>query len=180
MSIIIKPLSMSEDEINSLEKIEGPWKKNVKKAHIEMYHMQRPSEDDIRAFEVNVGELPKDYREFLMEFNGGTPFPNIVVTADDELVINFFLPLKYPNGYQDHLFRYIEDYAERIPRGMIPIASSGGGDLVLIHVGNSEDQKVYYWSHEMESESDASDYYENVEVIAGSFTEILNSLRELE
>lgn len=174
MNTVIKPFGMSEDEMHATEKVNGPWKKSIRKVYLEMYRLQKPDEADIAVLEAEFGKLPLEYRDFLRNFNGGVPVPNVVATKDNERVINFFFPIKYPKNYPGGFYACAEDYAMRIPDGMLPIASSGGGDLILIQSGEENHGKVYYWDHELESESDASNYYDNVELLAASFNELLN------
>ena len=141
-----------------------------------MYDAPVPTEEDLSELEILVGTLPAEYRSFLAKHNGGEPEPNILVTPDNELVINYFLPLNAPRGYYACLYRYREVYEGRVPRGMLPIASAGGGDLILIQLVGPDQGKIYYWDHELECEADAFDYYENIELLAGSFNELLDRL----
>lgn len=180
MTAIIKPLGMSEEEITEIEKSEGQWKKSERKLFLDMYHTPRPSESDLAEFETVFGELPSEYRNFLKSFNGGVPEPNTFVTKDNELVINYFFPLKYPKNYPDGIYEVLENYAARIPKGMIPIASGGGGDLVLIKLDGGDRGKLYYWYHELESEADASSYYENIELLAATLNDFISLLCEVE
>jgi hypothetical protein len=177
MTAIIKKLGMSKEEIEYSENTEGKMKSQLKMRLLEMYNSPVPSDADIHELELATGKLPPEYTSFLKKYNGGIPIPNTIITHDNELVINFFLPIKSPAGYPDSLQSYISKYTNRIPSGMLPIASAGGGDLVLIE---KKSGKIYYWKHELEAEGSGLYYFDNVELLSSSIDELMEIFQEID
>jgi hypothetical protein len=180
MTVTINPLGISDEQIDRLEQTQGKWKKHLRRMHVEMYHMAAPDEADVKRLEDSVGVIPEDYKAFLQTYNGGMPAPNIVITKTNELVVNFFFPLKSPCDYPDNLWKIRTTCASRIPCEMLAIASGGSGDLVLLNLHSTAFGKIYYWNHDWESETDAETYFDNIELIADSFTQLLNAFRDLD
>jgi hypothetical protein len=180
MTTIIKRLGLPEDEIGENNGQIGKRSKKALSLLIKLHQMSPPSLEEIKALETIVGELPIEYKNFLQTYNGGVPSPNNVLTKNNERVVNYFFPIKYPHGYDDSIYHALDIYASRIPKTMIPIASAGGGDLVLIPLGDSNNCKIYYWSHDFESDEDGSNYYENIELIADSLNDLLTSFYDFD
>lgn len=179
MGAIIKRLGMSDEEVNALGPVEGKSRKRFVRMSQEIYHTPLPTDIDIDELEKRFGEFPVEYRKFLLRYNGGIPIPNTIVTNNNERVVNFFFPIKSPANYPEDFQVYWDEYGSRIPRGVLPIASAGGGDLILIVNNGINFGKVYYWDHNFESERDASNYFDNVELIADSFDLLLNSFCDI-
>jgi hypothetical protein len=131
-------------------------------------------------FERKCGvPLPADYREFLLEHNGGQP--------DTKNVVDFEHQGK-PNSSDVHFFYgihegenwasiewYLETGKGRLIEEGLPIAGdSGGNDYVLIVDGKRKGQ-IYFWDHERETTPPS---YENMSYVAPSFTAFCESLHE--
>lgn len=132
------------------------------------------TEQEIATFEQEYPiELPDEYREFLKQNNGGRP----ELDCFKDEVINYFLGvLDWPGSF-DSIQHMI---SQRYPVGMLPIASTGGGDLLLLGWKGEFKSKIYYWSHDWEAEGSGEYYFDNVEWIADSLTDFLTMLYELE
>ena len=48
---------------------------------------------------------------------------------------------------------------------MLPIASTGGGDHLLLGWRGEFKSKIYYWDHELESEGSGENYFENIKFV---------------
>ena len=137
--------------------------------------------ESISDFERKIGsKLPDDYKNFLLKYNGGQPCPNsfkFISNKDDGSSVDKFLSLgkeKYSN-----LLKYYNIYKDRIPSGFIPIAHDAGGNLILMGA-NSDNNKIYFWEHEMEvDEGDIPDM-SNVYLISQSFSAFINNFHEIE
>jgi hypothetical protein len=97
--------------------------------------------------------LPKDYAEFLGQFNGGRftrnvefAIPNPTEFVSGDLLMSFIGEPR--DGFEhDGLLWHVKDLSDRIPKGFIPIARCNGQDLVLLQLAaeNSAPAGVWYW-----------------------------------
>ena len=97
---------------------------------------------DLGALETLIGAaLPRDYRNFLHERDGGKPAPNTfsITAADNDAGVNEFMSVR-------QIGEELSLYGNRLPRGTIPIAYAEGGNLVLLWT----DGRVSFWDHELE------------------------------
>jgi len=173
-----KKLGLSDTELESLALAGNGFDKRTRKIYRLMYEAPNPTEEDIQKLEDLVGSVPEDYKEFLKNYNGGVPSATLLKTSSNERVINSFLALSAPSGFGDSIESHSKIYGERIPGKTIPIASAGSGDLILLNLDASNFGQILYWDHNFESDDeDASNYFENTEVVASSFSEFLSKLR---
>lgn len=172
--MLITQLGKSIEELQELERVEGKLKNRVKKNYLFLNNHQRLTVDELMEFECTHDlMLPAEYRDFLLKHNGGKPQLNIF---SDDRVINYFFAIK--TLLRDHyaIQWYMDMYQDRYPHGMLPIASAGGGDLILIGLSHDQASKIYYWNHHFEAEDHAEDYWDNITFIADSFSQFLNQL----
>lgn len=142
------------------------------------------SNEILKSLEMYWGfSLPKDYRGFLLRHNGGEPefdYFNFKEDKNDGSGVRFFLGI-YPDEYRN-LLQFLKDYKDRLPSNIFPIAYDSLGNLICISVKGPDRGKVYFWDHELEADSNQgeSPSYDNLTLIADSFDEFINSLREFE
>ena len=134
--------------------------------------MRGLADESLHRLETEVGSrLPEDYRAFLKEFNGGEPDPSgFVFYADDgpsDSSVRYFLTLD-PNATHYNVFDFLRRYADRIPKGVMPIACDSFGNLVIIDVGAKAFGSVYFWDHEKESMEEPT--WDSILQVAPSFT----------
>ena len=91
----------------------------------------------------------------------------------------------------DHLEGNIQQYYERIPDSIVPIADDNAGNLICMGIRGDREGKIFFWDHETEITArvmlgekeyesvSVDDYWENVSLIAESFFDFIKSL-ELE
>jgi len=94
------------------------------------------------ALETLIGAvLPRDYRNFLHERDGGEPAPNTfsIPAADNDAGVNEFMSVRQIGDELEPLW-------QSSSRGTIPIAYAEGGNLVLLWT----DGRVSFWDHELE------------------------------
>lgn len=123
--------------------------------------------------------LPKEYRNFLLDHNGGEPNLtcfNFRHNKNDGSDVRFFLGI-YPDKHNDLLY-HIKVFRKRIPKNLFPIAYDSFGNLICISVMTSDRGKIYFWDHEMEANTDDGEVpdYSNLTLIADSFEEFLEGL----
>ena len=125
-------------------------------------------------------KLPKDYRKFLLETNGGNPTKRYFLKkGTNELgEIRYFLGIipEYSKG----LLEKKAMFDGRIPSNTLTIGSNSGGNLILLSVKGPDYGKVYYWDHNWEAEDGQTPDYSNLTLIADSFEEFINSLKSEE
>ena len=119
-------------------------------------------------------KLPLDYRDFLLQFNGGIPRPNglrfescgITYTMDIHQFFGFNAEVDLESIYIAH--------TDRIPLELVPIAKDPGGDLVYIATTGEHLGSIYLWlrSEEWENGDDEASYRDLVKV-ADSFSNFL-------
>lgn len=135
-------------------------------------------------FEKVLGlTLPSEYRNHLLQHNGGQCSPNLFSFFEkgDKTTsrVDWFLAL-YEGDY-DNLKNYADMYKiaeKRMPDGFLPIAHDDGGNLVCIACRGEDFGKIYFWDHEKEVDYNSSDDsdYGNLYFIAPSFSDFLAGL----
>lgn len=136
------------------------------------------SEEALNQLEARIGSaLPDDYRRFMSEFNGGRPEPSgfEFATADgnSDSAIRYFLT--FDDGEERYTIQeFLDRYGDRIPQKLLPIACDSFGNLVLLDAGAKSAGAVCFWDHEKEGMDEPT--WDNITVVAPSFTEFLNAL----
>lgn len=133
---------------------------------------------EIRLFEQTYNvQLPKDYVEFLLNFNGG------VVTPDDNCGV--FVKYLKQNVHIDVLYGIdtgepqldlewrMQKYHDEILPDTVIIGDSHEHGLILL-ICSGEDTGVYYWDHTREFE--CSNDETNTYFIADTFTNFIKGL----
>jgi hypothetical protein len=104
------------------------------------------SEADLRAWEIQRRVfLPEAYRRFMLKFNGGRPEPasfNVPGWPGKRSLVGDFLQIR---AEPYNLDEYIDEYRDRLPNELIPIAHDPGGNAICIAVSGEHRGTVYYW-----------------------------------
>ena len=90
---------------------------------------------DVQAFETRWGlKLPGDYKEWLLECNGGVPDSQVIHTLSGEVFVSSLFHLD-PRGEAglDSELRRLGGHEARVP-----VALEGGGGIVFISVASGE------------------------------------------
>lgn len=134
----------------------------------------RFQEVGLSDFEVeNNIELPKDYRGFLLEFNGVEPTPN--GNRSPSTVVTYILGM-HNGGYYASLYKHIDMFKNRLPVSTFPIATDAFGNLFIMSVHPESYGHVYFGDHEGEPEYQDDRYVDNCSFVAYSFSEFINNL----
>lgn len=135
------------------------------------------SEDIVEAVAQGlVIKLPKSYKKFLVEVNGGIPKNSGFRFKDDSngsLLSGFYGIV--PDRYYNLLF-YCGVYSSRVPSNTLPIAGDQLGNIILLSVKGQDYGKVYFWDHEREADEGETPDYSNLSLVADSFEEFLEKL----
>ena len=105
--------------------------------------------DQINKFETFIGgKLPKDYKTFLLKYNGGRPEPDIFKTVNGsyESDIQLFYGIREDQYYYNIAHQY-QTFKSRIPNNTIPIANDSLGNIILL---NLKTEKVCFFDHKLE------------------------------
>ncbi len=126
------------------------------------------TEAELASFETQYGlNLPEDYRQHILSFNGGVPTESYFFADDEEFLISSFLPILHGNNTVNKLLDVLAEAPQRpLAPEYYPFADDTFGNMYCI---NQVDGKVYLWEHDMEGEPEA---------LARSFTEFINALVE--
>lgn len=131
---------------------------------------------DIKQFEQEYEvTLPKQYVDFLLEYNGGFPQKSNFKLPDDdgESLVKKFYGIGDMKSNLGKVFMVLEG---EIPEDFISIGNDPGGNEILLGVNGEYQGKVYFWIHDIEPE----DEMDNMFILAGNFTEFFNNLYESE
>ena len=133
------------------------------------------TEEELVAFEIRCGSrLPRPYRAFARENNGGSPEPDGFAFADGSpgSCVHYFFPIS-GGTKTDRLDYILQLFAGRVPPNYLPIARDPGGNLILIELGRGG---VFFWDHEREADVGDDPTEENIIPIAASFDDFLAGL----
>ena len=119
-----------------------------RKKMIEIDEPAKPvTEKRLSNFESEIGAtLPIEYRQFLLKFNGGSPFPDTVeikgMPESQTDVLEFFGVDAFDES--SDLRWNKETFSDRVPAQMLPIACDSGGSFFCLLLAGEDSGKVIY------------------------------------
>ncbi|NBD10442.1 SMI1/KNR4 family protein [Corallococcus silvisoli] len=104
---------------------------------------------DVDAFEQRYKlALPLPHREFLLATNGGRPERDLFklrgLPGNPVGRIHFFFGLNDPVE-SSNLDWNLQVFQDRLPPGLLPIATTEGADKLCLSVAGAEAGRVFYW-----------------------------------
>ena len=123
------------------------------------------SVDALQGFEAQLGlSLPKAYRTFLLENDGGLPANNIfsIPGQNNQSGVKVFLSAST-------ILLTREKMAEQLASDLVPIADDDCGNFICLNATNG---CVIFWDHEL-------DQGKNTFKLAPSFQDFLNAMKPL-
>jgi hypothetical protein len=137
---------------------------------------------ELEKFERQLeAPLPSDYAAFLLRYNGGSPTPDTVPVqgwpqGGPEADVRMLYRLG-PNPAEDtyDLRWMIDTMAGRMPRGLLPIATTSCGDDFCLWLSGKDRGAVVLWDHEAEHHPPTT---ANVHRVAPTFAAFLELLRD--
>lgn len=140
--------------------------------------------NELSKLEKEIGiEFPLDYKEFLMEFNGGEPieraidFESIKLHKQGDYVATFY---EVSNDVSYGILPNMVNHGRDLPVGLIYIASTPSGNYFLLSLREDSFGKIFYKDHEIcgtrEFDYDRGILPKNIELISESFGELLSRL----
>ena len=135
--------------------------------------------------------LPKEYKNFLLNYNGGKPYWKSFAIGEELIKgelsfdnIRCFYGICSDTGsvmYNYDIFQVIKARHNRIPKNLLPIATDSFGNEICLCIQGSNYRKVYFWDHENEGMDDNEEpWWQNVYLIANSFDEFIDGLFEFD
>ncbi len=143
-----------------------------------MYDVQPAlSPSDIDGLEKRMKiRLPKEYRAWLLKYNGGQPVPgnfSLGLGGNSEGVAWFFAIHEGEFNNFELEYKFWKIMTKRVPGDLVPVATDGSGNLICLSFGSADEGKVYFWDHERETDPPS---YANCQVVAESFNDFVNML----
>ena len=107
------------------------------------------SASDLQAFEKKLGvSLPQQYRDFLLEQNGGRPdLGDFTVPNWGESLVNFFYGAGIGGNYDLEVALHSLDDVMPVDR-VIPIGDDPGGNQICLGIRGEYLGKIYFWVHD--------------------------------
>ncbi|MFC1759118.1 SMI1/KNR4 family protein [Planctomycetota bacterium] len=139
-------------------------------------HFGTVNEKSVSDFEGVIGaSLPRDYVDFLLEHNGGTPengdgsvfcfFPLRDIECRDHRVVE----IDDLKGYPLHCARrdFVREYSDEIEgsESVLPIGTDGNGNFICLSLEENSFGEVSFFDHETL----------DLDTVAGSFEEFLQN-----
>lgn len=139
------------------------------------------TEAGIARFEKRIGAaLPADYRQFLLERNGGQPEEARCTFAvgNGRATVNSLHSLDAEQERFDLLTRW-ELSRDKLPAELLPVGNDDGGGVIAIAVAGSHKGEVWFTTNSRPSESNLRvDWFERRDVVrvAAAFHEFIGEL----
>ena len=105
-------------------------------------------EEEIESFEKkNEMCLPREYKKFLLKYNGGNTIDTRFKINEVSSDIRAFYGFKnVPKNYDIVSFTDIDFFLEK---GLFPIAEDSLGNKIVIGVKNKNQENIYFFDHEL-------------------------------
>lgn len=134
-------------------------------------------EEEIFKLEEEIGfTLPNDYKEFLINFNGGVPEVKYSTFKLNELEENIGLQVLYGLNLEENLDlrEWYEEYEDDLLDDCLIIGHGIGFGFIVL-VNSPEIYGVYFWDNSFELENSSED--ENIYKISDTFKEFIQELK---
>jgi len=151
------------------------------------YTTQSATEKDILAFEELIGTtLPKQYRHFLTECNGGRVGGPISggLWFDEQTSVKIIGGIRQDKSYSLAHYHglYQGDNAPRIPLDLIWIMSGVFGNHICLGIRGNYRGQIFFWDHEQEPEpgtrNGSVENSPNIFMLAETFSDFIENLVE--
>ncbi len=132
--------------------------------------------EDLEKFEIKYNvKLPKQYKNFLVEFNGGYPQKSGFEISKEEgkSLVNRFYGIGDMKCNLGQVFEYLDG---ELPEGFISIGDDPGGNEICIGVNSEYYEKIYFWAHDSERDEEMS----NMFFLANDFDSFFEGLEDCE
>ncbi|QLG39184.1 SMI1/KNR4 family protein [Paenibacillus sp. FSL W7-1088] len=117
------------------------------------------TESRLQDFErINGVQLPQQYREFLLKYNGGYPKPYYFTISKEQGIgmVNIFYGI---GEMYDNLDKKVDIFDDILDAGFIPIADDSGGNQICLGLTEKHFGDVYFWIHDEDPEDLGNMYF---------------------
>lgn len=132
-------------------------------------------EESIRRLEWNLGyQLPSQYRNFLLQHDGGQPTPDAFDFEDGSTgsVISHFAKVNSLDR-SETILDLVLVLRDRIPVGFLPFGEDAVGNVICLGILPENEGHTYLWDHENEADIDETPTMTNMRLIARSFDDFI-------
>lgn len=145
------------------------------------YRFSNVNEEEIKLFEKRYNvTLPPDYKQFLLENNGGKPEVRRFETKDGKMTSSLMILFPLSEDAQPNLISVYNEFNQKgiIPPNFLAIGDDPIENKICISISGNNFGAVYYWSLDMEDvhEDNYIPTETNFSIVAESFTDFMNSL----
>lgn len=134
-------------------------------------------EEEILKFEDEIGfTLPNDYKDFLINFNGGVPEVKYSTFKLNELQENIGLQVLYGLDLEENLDlrEWYEEYEDDLLDDCLIIGHGLGFGFIIL-ANSPEVSGVYFWDNTFALENSSED--ENIYNISDTFREFIEEIK---
>jgi len=143
---------------------------------------------DLSNIEKQIGySLPIAYKEFLLQYNGGIPDESYIdfnaqkINISSDEIKRFY---GFGGKASNDLVHKLNSIGDILPKGMIFIANTHGGNFFLLSLRQDSYGEVFYKDHEYEDKTpfkpENNLFPESIIKVANSFEEFLSRLYEFD
>ncbi|HEX3054293.1 MAG TPA: SMI1/KNR4 family protein, partial [Aggregatilineaceae bacterium] len=121
---------------------------------------------------------PEDYRQFLLQHNGGKPEPDTIDFMEHSTPNSSDITYIYgihSGEYWARLDWHMNTYEGRIIDEGLSIAGDSVGNQYVLVIRGHKKGHIFFWNHEEETDTPS---FDNMSHIAKSFTEFIEKLYE--
>ncbi len=138
------------------------------------------TEERLIDFEKRLGtSLPSDYRNFVLQYNGGVPEPAGFWVKENSFGDEVYLFYGLHNGPMWFSIDFsIGDEQYGIPKGLIAIGEDGGGNFICLGIEEGNKGDIFFLDHEIHP-YDNPNSLDGITKLANSFSEFISNFREI-
>ena len=137
---------------------------------------QSLTDEDLNKIENDFKfELPKEFKDHYLKYNGGYPEKDAFIwNTGERTTLNTFFSIKYPGFISlESTYQSLVLDEKILPGSIIPFATDDGGNFFCISAKETTYGSIYYYNHEHYNEQNKE---EALTLINKSFNEFLNAL----
>lgn len=136
------------------------------------------NEEELIKFQNEINfELPDDYKNFLINFNGGVPEERYSTFMVDSINQEIGLQVLYGLNLEDglDLREWYDEYQDDLLPNCIMIGHGLGFGFIIL-MNSPEKSGVYFWDNSFELDESSED--ENVYKISDTFKKFLDKVKK--